>query len=162
MATQPAGAVATGDPPSTVEEVFALLRAQGGRATPARRILLEVLFETDLHLTADELATAVQSRSPDVHLSTIYRNLEELQRLGVVAHSHLGHGPITYQLAARAHAHLICEQCGKRVEARDALFRDLARRALEELGFTIDPHHVAIFGRCADCTEAASDRSHPR
>jgi len=151
MSKQLAPPDARGEPPSTVEEVFALLRAQGGRATPPRRILLEILFDTDRHLTAEELATAVQKRSPDVHLSTIYRNLEELQKLGVVTHTHLGHGPVTYQLAAHAHAHFICDQCGKRVEAKDELFRDLARKAERELGFTIDPHHVAIFGRCSDC-----------
>ena len=152
MATQPAGAVATGDPPSTVEEVFALLRAQGGRATPARRILLEVLFETDLHLTADELATAVQSRSPDVHLSTIYRNLEELEQIGVISHSHLGHGPSSYLLASHAHAHFICADCGTMIEAPDAMFRGLARSARNQLGFTIDPKHFAILGRCSDCS----------
>ena len=95
MSKQLAPPDARGEPPSTVEEVFALLRAQGGRATPPRRILLEILFDTDRHLTAEELATAVQKRSPDVHLSTIYRNLEELQKLGVVTHTHLGHGPVT-------------------------------------------------------------------
>ncbi len=128
-----------------------MLRAQGNRVTPPRRMLLEVLFETERHLTAEELAEAVQLRAPDVHLSTIYRNLEELQRLGVVAHTHLGHGPVTYQRAAHAHAHFVCGHCGARVEAKDVWFQDLARRATRELGFTIDPHHVAIFGTCAAC-----------
>jgi Fe2+ or Zn2+ uptake regulation protein len=134
-----------------VDEVFALVRAQGGRATPSRRTLLEILFQTDRHLTAEELATTVQRRSPDVHLSTIYRNLEELERLGVVVHTHLGHGPLAYQLATHAHAHFICKECGKRIEAKDELFQDLQRKARRDLGFAIDPHHVAIFGRCADC-----------
>jgi Fur family ferric uptake transcriptional regulator len=89
-----------------------------------------------------------------VHLSTIYRNLEELQKLGVVVHTHLGHGPITFQLAAHAHAHLICDRCGARFEVADELFSTLAERARKELGFTIDPHHAAIFGRCASCAGA--------
>ncbi len=141
------------EPPATVDGVLALLRAQGGRATPTRRVLLETLFGTDRHLTVEELATAVQSRSPDVHPSTIYRNLEELQKLGVVSHTHLGHGPVTYQLASHAHGHLICAQCGKRIEARDDLFDELTRKAKRDLGFTIDPHHAAIFGRCSECED---------
>jgi Fur family ferric uptake transcriptional regulator len=87
-----------------------------------------------------------------VHLSTIYRNVEELQRLGVIVHSHLGHGPATYLLAPLAHAHFICEECGETIEAPDELFRGLARTAKTKLGFTIDPHHFAILGRCATCT----------
>lgn len=138
---------------ASVDDVLDLVRAGGGRATPSRRVLLEVLFEAeDHHLSADELAEAVQARTPDVHLSTIYRNLEELQRLGVVVHTHLGHSPATYQLASMAHAHFICEECGVMIEAPDELFRDLARAAKTTLGFSIDHRHFAIVGRCAACS----------
>ncbi len=138
---------------STVDQVLALLRAGGGRVTSSRRILLEVLFDADGHLTAEELAEAVQARAPDIHLSTIYRNLDELQRLGVVLHSHLGHGPATYQLAANAHAHFICEGCGAVVEAPVRLFSGLARSVKSDLGFVIDPRHFAILGRCSACAQ---------
>ncbi len=153
MSKQASSPAAAGGPPTTVDDVFALVRARGGRATPSRRIILEILFETDSHLTAEELTASVQRRAPDVHLSTIYRNLEELQKLGVIEHAHLGHGPATYLLAAHAHAHFVCDQCGKRVEARDELFAELARKAKRQLGFTIDPHHFAILGRCAECSQ---------
>jgi len=137
--------------PATVDDVLALMRAKGGRATLSRRLLLEVLFEAGDHRTAEELADDVQRRAPDVHLSTIYRNLDDLQELGVVAHSHLGHGPATYQLASMAHSHFVCEQCGAMIEAPDELFDGLARTAKARLGFVIDPHHFAILGRCTDC-----------
>ena len=137
--------------PSTVDGVLALLRERGGRVTSARRLLLEAIFEAKGHRTAEELAEEVQARAPDVHLSTIYRNLEELERLGVVVHSHLGHGPATYHLAASAHCHFVCEHCGKAVKAPDELFVNLADRAKKEFGFSIDPHHFSIFGRCRNC-----------
>ena len=138
--------------PDSVEEVLDLLRRRGGRVTSSRRILVETLFERTGHLTVEDLAAAVQVRAPDVHVSTIYRNVEDLERLGVVAHSHLGHGPATYQLASHSHAHFVCQSCGKRVDAPDAMFRSLARSAKADLGFSIDPHHSAIFGHCADCS----------
>ncbi len=141
----------------SVDEVLALVRSRGGRATSSRRILLEVLFDSSDHLSVEELTAAVQDRAPDVHVSTIYRNLEDLQRLGVVVHSHLGHGPATYQLASLAHAHFVCERCGRRFEASDDLFRGLARAAKARLGFAINPHHFAIQGRCADCQAEPDD-----
>lgn len=136
---------------SSVDDVMALVRARGGRATSSRRVLLEVLFQAQGHLVVEELAEAVQARAPDVHISTIYRNLEDLERLGVVVHTHLGHGPAAYQLASLAHAHFICETCGAIIEAPDELFQGLARTAKTRLGFSIDPHHFAILGRCAAC-----------
>lgn len=137
---------------ASVDEVLALTRARGGRVTTTRRVLLEVLFESDEHFTAEDLAQVVQARLPEVHLSTIYRNLDDLQRLGILIHSHLGHGPATYQLAAVAHAHFVCEECGATVEAPADLFGGLARAAKSQLGFVIDPRHFAIQGRCAACS----------
>jgi Fur family ferric uptake transcriptional regulator len=103
-------------------------------------------------MSAEELAVAVQAKAPDVHLSTIYRSLDELQRLGVIVHTHLGHGAASYTLASHAHAHFICEGCGVMVEAPDDLFKGLARSAKAKLGFSIDPYHFAILGRCAACS----------
>ena len=138
----------------TVDELVDRVRAAGGRMTTCRRAVLAVLVERP-HLTAEELARLVNSAQPDVHLSTVYRNLDELERLGVVVHSHLGHGPGTYQLAAGAHGHLVCEVCGAVVDADDALFGLLGAEADRRHGFQIRPYHFAVLGTCAPCREAA-------
>ncbi len=119
--------------------------------TTARRQLLEALFDAPPHATAEDLALAVQARSPDVHISTIYRNLDELERVGVIVHTHLGHGPASYHLASSPHGHLVCETCGVTIEAPEELFGSLSRSARERFGFRIDPRHFAVLGRCRDC-----------
>jgi Fur family transcriptional regulator, ferric uptake regulator len=134
-----------------VEKVLALVREHGGRATPARRLLLDALFGSTRHRSAEDLATEVHARAPDVHLSTIYRNLEELERLGVVDSTRLGNGPATYHLASAAHGHLACEQCGTMTEVPDEIFADLIRAAETTYGFAINPHRFAVTGRCANC-----------
>jgi Fur family ferric uptake transcriptional regulator len=137
--------------PTTVDDILALVRERGGRVTTARRLLLDAIFQAGGHRTAEELAAVVQARAPDVHLSTIYRNLDDLQELGIVVHAHLGHGPSTYHLAATAHGHLVCEVCGAVIEAPDDLFKGLSQSTKSRFGFTIDPHHFAMLGRCAVC-----------
>jgi Fe2+ or Zn2+ uptake regulation protein len=137
---------------TTVEGVLDIVRKQGGRVTSSRRLLLRALFESKEHHTAEDLAQEVQKQAPDIHLSTIYRNLDELERLGVIVHAHLGHGPATYHLASSTHGHFVCEECGTMMEAPDTLFGGLAEAAKAEFGFTIDPHHFAMLGRCADCS----------
>jgi Fur family transcriptional regulator, ferric uptake regulator len=134
-----------------VDAVLARLRESGGRATPARRLLLGALFGNREHRSAEELAAEVQVQAPDVNISTIYRNLEELVRLGIVDRTHMGGGPAAYHLASAAHGHLVCEQCGSMTEVPDELFGSLARGASEQYGFTVDPHHFAVAGRCANC-----------
>jgi Fur family ferric uptake transcriptional regulator len=145
--------------PPGVEEVLGRLRAEGGRITTSRRLLVRTLVERNEHATAEELATLVQAEAPDVHLSTIYRNLDELERLGVVSHAHLGHGPATYHLSTAAHGHLVCEDCGAMLEAPDELFDDFATLVAERYGFAVDSHHFAVIGRCAAC--AATQQAGP-
>ncbi|MHB1987316.1 MAG: Fur family transcriptional regulator [Acidimicrobiales bacterium] len=141
-------------PPASSElvaEVLGLLKARGGRVTTARRQLLEALFDAPAHATAEDLGSVVQARSPDVHISTIYRNLDELERLGVIVHTHLGHGPAIYHLASSPHGHLVCELCGATLEAPPELFSSLSATAEERYGFRIDPRHFAVLGRCRQC-----------
>jgi Fur family ferric uptake transcriptional regulator len=135
----------------TVDTVLAQLRERGGRATPARRLLLGALFGSGKHRSAEELTAEVQVQAPDVNISTIYRNLEELVRLGIVDRAHMGNGPASYHLASVAHGHLVCEQCGSMTEVPDELFAGLAHGASERYWFTVDPHHFAVAGHCTSC-----------
>ena len=147
--------MAAGPGPERVEAILGLLRERGGRLTTARRAIITALLSARGHVTADELAAAVQQAHPDVHLTTIYRCLDALEELGVVDHVHLGHGRAVYHLTEEAHLHLVCDQCGAVVEVPDVLFADLAGRLQADYGFAIRPHHFAVLGRCQSCQEAA-------
>jgi len=135
-----------------VEGLLARMRAHGDRATLARR-LLQALAERPGHLSAERLAAEVRARAPGVNITTIYRNLDELERLKVVDRTRPVHGPATYHLASTAHGHLVCEQCGTVTEVPGHLFTSLAERAREHYGFTIEPHRSAVVGLCSTCRE---------
>jgi Fur family ferric uptake transcriptional regulator len=134
-----------------IEDVLARLRQHGTRVTSARRLLLSVLLESRGHRSAEELAADVQARAPEVNLSTIYRNLDELERLKLVDRTHLGHGPATYHLASATHGHLVCERCGSMTEVPDTMFDELAETTRQRYGFAIDPHRFAVIGICSNC-----------
>ena len=134
------------------EPILGLLRAQGGRVTTCRRAILEAFLGVGGHVTAETLTARVQVSQPDVHESTVYRFLDELERLGVVDHVHLGHGPAVYHLASDAHHHLVCDHCGTVTEVPEELFADLRSRLQAEFGFALQPRHFAVTGRCEACS----------
>lgn len=134
-----------------VEGILALLRARGGRVTTSRRAILEAFLAVDGHVTAEALTARVQAAQPDVHESTVYRFLDELERLGVVDHVHLGHGPAVYHLASDAHHHLVCDRCGAVVEVPEEVFAGLRSRLADDFGFALQPRHFAVTGRCRAC-----------
>ncbi len=133
------------------EPILALLRAQGGRVTTSRRAILEAFLGIGGHVTAEGLTAKVQLNQPDVHESTVYRFLDELERMGVVDHVHLGHGPAVYHLASDAHHHLVCDRCGTVVEVPEEVFATLRTRLQDEFSFSLQPRHFAVTGRCNAC-----------
>jgi Fur family ferric uptake transcriptional regulator len=158
MAIEPeSGTARTVDPGDPAEVVLAEIRRRGGRVTTTRRLVLRALFEHSGHRTASELAedlaNEVQAYGLDVHLSTIYRFLDELEELGVVSHSHLGHGPAVYDVSPVGHFHLVCQQCGGVTESPDVLLSALASSLKSRYGFSIDAHHFAIAGLCKSCSD---------
>ena len=142
-----------------VEPILARLRAKGGRVTTSRRTILETFLGDGGHVTAEALTARVQAAQPDVHESTVYRFLDELERLGVVDHVHLGHGPAVYHLATDTHHHLVCDRCGTVVEVPQEVFAGLRARLQEDFGFSLRPRHFAVTGRCQAC--AGSDGGTP-
>ena len=133
------------------EPILGLLRARGGRVTTCRRAILETFLGMGGHITAEALTARVQAGQPDVHESTVYRFLDELERLGVVDHVHLGHGPAVYHLSSDAHHHLVCDRCGTVVEVPEAVFAELRGQLKNDYGFALQPRHFAVTGRCQDC-----------
>ena len=139
------------DPGRRVDGVLAVIRDAGERVTVARRAVVSALVGASGHATAEGLQARVQAEHPEVHMATIYRNLETLERLGVVEHTHLGHGPAVYHLADALHQHLVCEVCGHVVEVPADLLRPVEDQVHASYGFVMRPGHFAVVGRCASC-----------
>jgi Fur family transcriptional regulator, ferric uptake regulator len=127
------------------------LRSRGYRVTPQRQLVLEAVARLG-HATPEEVASSVQQTAKGVNISTIYRTLELLDSLGLVAHTHLNHGAPTYHLASDAgHAHLVCQNCGKIGEASQEEVAPLTRVLEDKHGFETKVSHLTVFGLCSDC-----------
>lgn len=144
-------------PFSSLDEIADEVRRAGGRLSAPRRRVLEALFAADGPVSADELARGGAGDGA-LELSSVYRSLEHLEALGVVAHVHLGHGPGLYALTgAGAREHLVCERCD-RVTSVDPSQLDPVRDVVRELfGHHARFSHFPLVGLCAAC--AAAERS---
>ena len=138
------------------EEWKADLRARGYRLTPQRQLVLEAVAELG-HATPDDIVTAVRRTAAGVNISTVYRTLELLEDLGLVRHTHLGHGPPTYHAATDdEHVHLVCRVCGRVTETSPDLVAGLVATLAESEGFVADVGHLAVFGTCRRCGSNAT------
>lgn len=136
---------------ATTVEIDHELRLQGHRLTPRRLMVAEVLASRGGHLTVEEILDEVKSRHPSTNKTTVYRTLELLSALGLVATTDLGSGRLEYELVSQPHHHLICERCNMRVEVEDSFLQPLREGLLRRYGFSTNLHHFAFFGVCPEC-----------
>lgn len=127
------------------------IRQRGLRLTPQRELVLAAVRELG-HSTPEEISAHVRKHHPGINLSTVYRNLETLEKAGFVVHSHLGHGGATFHAADEAsHLHLVCGECGNVAEAELDIASEFVAKLVAQHGFQTDITHFAIFGECAEC-----------
>ena len=126
------------------------LRARGLRLTRPRRLILDVVRETDAHPTAAFVYQNVRRRLPRVSLATVYRNLRMLAAEGFLA-ERTDAGGLRFDGNTGPHDHFTCLTCGRiyDVPARDD--RGGRRCVAARAGFEVLDHRTEYFGRCGMC-----------
>ena len=140
----------------TLEEAITAVRQRGMRLSTPRRLVLEALFSAEGPVSAAHLA---QSLSIDE--SSVYRNLDVLERHGLIRHVHLGHGPGLYVLVGRHEVeYLYCERCAAVTAVTPDQLDPLRRIIRERFGYEAHFTHFAIVGLCERCAAAPPSSSH--
>jgi Fur family transcriptional regulator, ferric uptake regulator len=148
LTPQPTGAIEF----ESADSVLRALRAHGLRISTARRLIVNFLFDAGGPVSAQQIAIGLD-RTP-LNLASIYRNLETLEKIGVVRHFHAGHGPGRYVLSSgRAHEYLTCDRCGAIEEVQTSELDPLRERVRKRFGYRVGFTHFPMVGICPRCTD---------
>lgn len=130
------------------------LNVAGMRVTNQRALLLELIRQGEGHLDADELYRRAREKQPRLSLSTVYRTLQLLKKLGLVEELHFDETHHHYEVKPSAeHHHLVCLSCGKVVEFQNPLSRYIKRNVAEAKDFEIIDTELRMTGYCLKCHE---------
>ncbi|HRX03511.1 MAG: transcriptional repressor [Anaerolineae bacterium] len=133
------------------QNVTERMQLAGYKLTPPRLAVLQVLDETDEHLSRAQILERVQAVQPAIGRATVYRTLELLIRLGVVRPIYLGEQNVCFTRADRGHHHLICSECGQVVEFDECTVGQLQETLAQRLNFDIRGHLLEFYGLCERC-----------
>ena len=117
--------------PAELEHLRILLQAymnkKGLRSTDQRKLIVETFFQSDNHVSIEELLAQVRAKDPRVGYATVYRTLKLLAECGVANERRFGDGLTRYELAddASHHDHLICVDCGDITEFEEPRIEEL-------------------------------------
>ena len=137
-------------------------RGAGYRLTIPRQVILQVLSQTEKHLSAEDVYMAVHKIYPTVGLTTVYRTLELLVQMGLVLKFDFGDRRARYELAmgpkgTRHHHHLVCSNCGRVIDYTDfiddeiELLHQIEKGLAKKYSFQITNHLMQFYGLCDKC-----------
>jgi Fur family transcriptional regulator, ferric uptake regulator len=151
-----------------VDRAQSALAAAGHNRGGARRALLELLAGQPCALTALEIEDALRARGADrpgrpgrgpgrgraVSRASVYRILDELERLGLVQRVETGQVMVRYERVFEHedhHHHLVCDECGAVMPFADADLERAIGRLSEKVPLRVSEHEIVLHGSCRDC-----------
>ena len=132
------------------ERALGALSEAGFRSGGGRRRVIELLGREDCALTALE----IDERLPDAGRATVYRALEQLERLGLVRRVDVGGDAAAYERvdpSGHHHHHIVCERCGRVIAFEDERLEKAIVALAKRPDFKVSSHEVTLRGECARC-----------
>ncbi len=146
-----------------IEKIKRSLMENGSKLTSQREIIVRVLLENEKdHLSAEDVFMLVKVKFPEIGLATVYRTLELLAELQIVAKMNFGDGVARYDLRGEDHEHmhhhLICQRCGALEEIKEDWLTELEERLEKEYGFKVLDHRLDFTGTYKECSNSECKR----
>lgn len=122
-------------------------------STSSRRSILGLLQAERRYLTAAEIFKSLRKRKRELALTTVYRTLAHLTKLGAVSSRPAPSGELGYLFCSNDehHHHAICTRCGHVEEVNCHVIDAFKKLLLARQAFALDDHSVELYGRCAAC-----------
>jgi Fur family ferric uptake transcriptional regulator len=133
----------------------ATLAAAGRKRGGARRAVLELLGAQTCALTAVEIEQALGAAGRGVSRASVYRILDELERVGLVARVETGQAMVRFERAHDTghehHHHLVCDSCGVVMPFSDAALERAIAHISERVPLAVSEHEIVLHGSCRAC-----------
>jgi Fur family ferric uptake transcriptional regulator len=121
----------------------------------ARRALVELLDSQTCALSAIEIEDALRSSDRPVARASIYRILDELERLGLIQKLQVGQSMARYEPIRDEghHHHLVCDSCGTVIPFSDTRLESAIQELSRRVPMRVAEHEIVLHGECRDCTD---------
>ncbi len=137
------------------DQAESVLADNGHRAGQARRALVQQLDSQTCARSAVEIEDALRASGRPVARASIYRILDELERLRLVQKVQVGQDMARYEPIRTGdghHHHLVCDSCGTVTPFTDEGLESAIRRLSGRVPMQVAEHEIVLHGACEDCT----------
>jgi Fur family transcriptional regulator, ferric uptake regulator len=131
-----------------------VLAQNGHHSGQARRALLQLLDSQACALSAIEIEDELRASKRPVARASIYRILDELERLRLVQRVQVGQDMTRYEpvrTGEEHHHHLVCDNCGTITPFTDEKLEEAIRKLSRRLPMRVAEHEIVLHGACQVC-----------
>jgi Fur family ferric uptake transcriptional regulator len=120
------------------------------KQTKQRQMIVESFLGLASHVDAEDLHRAVRKQGQKIGLATIYRTLNLLTHAGLAEQKNFQDGRAVFEvlLPNEHHDHLLCLDCGKVIEFKNADIEKLQEQVAKAHGFILKSHQLDLYGSC--------------
>src|SRR5947208_2580539 len=143
------------------ERFMEFLAHKNLRVTSQRQAIIDTVFSTDKHFTAEQLLEWSRARDRSVSRATVYRTLPLLTESGLVREMDFGKDYKFYDpnyAEHPNHSHIICQDCERIVEFESDKIERLENEISHRLGFEVKSQRLQITGRCEELKKLGACR----
>lgn len=126
---------------------------EGLGLTKQRKAVLRVIYDSDEHLTANEVFEFARRLQPGISFATVYNSLRFLKNEGLIAEVHFGADAARYDRKLTRHDHAICGGCGKLVDLELSIPDALLEQAASLSKFEPESIELILRGTCRKCSK---------
>lgn len=119
--------------------------------TKQRQAVLQVIRESDEHLTANEVFEDARRILPVISFATVYNSLRYLKQKGLIDEVRFGSEATRYDRKLSRHDHALCNNCGKLVDLELSIPVALIEQASALSKFDAESLELTLRGLCPEC-----------
>lgn len=121
--------------------------------TKQRQTVLQVIHESEKHLTANEVFDDARRLLPSISFATVYNSLRYLKNEGLIGEVRFGTDATRYDRKLTRHDHALCNNCGKLVDLELPITAGLLEEAAARSKFRAESIEFTLRGLCPACVE---------
>lgn len=120
-----------------------------------RLAILEIFLHSEIHMTAEDLATQVRQGGYDFSDQFIQETIELICHYGFAQANRFEHGRVRYEHRhlGQHHDHLICTKCQNIIEFEEPAIEQLQLHIASAYGFHLLQHKMELYGICRNCLD---------
>lgn len=120
---------------------------RGMKMTEQRRVIAEVLSESEDHPDVEQVYARSVKIDPRISIATVYRTVRLFEEAGLLDRLDFGDGRARYEQASDDHHdHLIDVKSGEIIEFHDEEVESLQLQVARRLGYKLVGHRMELFG----------------